>query len=138
MCCTFKILLSGGKVDHTLTYPEILTLTNDQEVKNLPLNYRLMGVVSHFGEGAEEGHFIASVRGRQNGVFTCISDDGTAQTNRAGFLANPVQPPASMSWARNQFEAFMLMYERDDTRRDMPVRPKNGRNRLRELKTLLR
>lgn len=96
-----------------------------------------MGVISHFGEGAETGHFIASVRGRQNGAFTCISDNETGQTNRAGFLNNPVQPPVGMSWAGNQFEAYMLMYERDDTHREMPVRSKNERNRLKELKTLL-
>lgn len=139
LCCRFSIILPTGTIHHTLNYPEILNLTNRQELNTLPLNYRLVGVVSHRGDGLTGGNFIASVRGRQNNQFTCISDEDTVPITRNQFLANPVQPPTRLAGRKARFEAYMLTYERDDTARQMPVRPgrDGGKKRVRrELRAL--
>ncbi|KAH7411644.1 hypothetical protein DE146DRAFT_245373 [Phaeosphaeria sp. MPI-PUGE-AT-0046c] len=133
LCCRFMIVLPTGKIFHTLRYPEILNLQNRQEINTLPLNYRLTGVVSHRGGGLKGGHFIASVRGRRTGQFTCINDNNKASITLPQFLANPVQPPGRLCGPNAKFQAYMLMYERDDRLRQMPARPgkDGGKKRLR-------
>tara|TARA_R110002003_G_scaffold1048_4_gene22185 strand:- start:322 stop:1029 length:708 start_codon:yes stop_codon:yes gene_type:complete len=69
-----QIMLPGGKARHALKYPEILDLTVCQADSTRPLYYRLNAVVSHLGED-DAGHYIASVRSREPGRFTAISDN---------------------------------------------------------------
>lgn len=147
LCVRFLILTYAGKIYQTLNYPEILDLTNRQEVNRLQLRYRGTGVVTHRRERVRGGHYIASVRGRQN-QFTCISDEDTAPFTLNRTLANPMRPPGALGTLIGQskkkkpatmFQAYMLMYERDDTVRQMPVRPgrDGGKKRLRrELRSL--
>lgn len=137
------ILQIDGKIMHSMTYPEILDLTPFQQFTALPLQYRLSGVISHSGESANFGHYIASVRGRNPDEFMCISDDDREDFSLAEILANPQHPQVEQISHEDGYQVYMLSYIRDDTNRQMPPRPskggkRTGRGRLtRELKNLM-
>jgi hypothetical protein len=117
-----QIMLPGGKVRHALKYPEILDLTVCQADSTRSLYYRLNAVVSHLGED-DAGHYIASVRSREPGRFTAISDDELEEFSRAEFLANPQQPQTF--WRRegkDGFQVYMLMYTQIDMAGSTPLR----------------
>jgi uncharacterized UBP type Zn finger protein len=59
-------ILTPLKTFHALRYNGFLDLTARQAIPTLPLGYVMRGVVSHRGETADSGHYIASVRQRDN------------------------------------------------------------------------
>ncbi|KAH7073536.1 hypothetical protein BKA63DRAFT_566730 [Paraphoma chrysanthemicola] len=115
----FNILLPGQKITQALAYPECLDLTAwqtaTQSEDTVPLHYRLNAVISHIGDD-DAGHYIATVRGREQGRFWVISDDNGEMFDRDEFLAN-LQVPL-LVWKCGEegagFQVYGLMYERVD------------------------
>ncbi|CAO2648438.1 Nn.00g077050.m01.CDS01 [Neocucurbitaria sp. VM-36] len=135
----FRILMFRRKIRHTLPCPEDLDLTAHQQVPTLPLRYRLSSLVSH-GGGHNGGHYIATVRGQEQGTYTCLSDHRRFNFTHAEFLQNP-QGRGRRIPGHNHFEVYMLSYIRDDSVRAMPAAPgqtKAYKGRLRkELRNLM-
>jgi uncharacterized UBP type Zn finger protein len=110
-------ILTPLKTLHALRYSDIISLTAYQAFPTLPLNYVLRGVVSHCGDTADTGHYIASVRQRDQSRFMCISDEETQRFNRLQFIANPQRPTQMQA---DDFQVYMLVFERADGARNMP------------------
>jgi hypothetical protein len=105
----FQILSPRHKIMHTLSCPEILDLTNRQEVSTLPLQYRLTGVVSHSGPSANAGHYIASMRERDPNEFMCISDEVREDFSRQEFLANPQMPTMASVYRERGYQVYIVV-----------------------------
>ncbi|KAF1844713.1 cysteine proteinase [Cucurbitaria berberidis CBS 394.84] len=135
----FRILVYPSKITHPIPCPEDLDLTAYQQVRTLPLRYRLSSLVSHGGGGEDGGHYIATVRGQNAGTYTCISDAAMMPVTHAEFLANPQRPTGLTDY--NQLQVYLLSYIRDDEGRAMPAAPtgrKGYKGRLRrELRNLM-
>ncbi|KAK7182918.1 ubiquitin carboxyl-terminal hydrolase 2 [Paraphaeosphaeria sporulosa] len=97
---------------HAVEIGEELDLTRYQEVKVVPLKYRLSTVVSHSGNTANAGHYVASVRSQGASPFFNINDHRVLSINPAEFRANPQRPPGVRTM--QGFQAYMLTYIMDE------------------------
>lgn len=100
-------LLDGRliKIRDEVVYPEELDLSQST-VSNVPLKYRLCGVVAHRGS-AEGGHYVAAVRSRNEdfGIVT-LSDDQQIETYDED-LEQGLQRPR---YDEQDYDPFLLFY----------------------------
>ena len=78
------IILNRGKgieFNVKLEFGEYLNIQNYVKEQNVSNNYKLIGVVSHFGENSESGHFIAYCKSPIDGYWYKYNDDSVTSVN---------------------------------------------------------
>ncbi|KAF6008788.1 hypothetical protein HII12_004016 [Brettanomyces bruxellensis] len=101
---------SSMKVKATVSYPDVLDLSDYTTTRETPVRYRLIAVILHEGRSVSSGHYVAHCR-QPDGTWATYDDE----------IVQKIKPRRAL----NDPSAYVLIYSRL-TLRGVPVVPFAG------------